>query len=383
MANTLGFYNPAFYANEALLILKKSLGLAARVHRGYEAERNAFARGETINIRRPSSFSTQNAPAASSSNVTTDSVTITLNQWKEVRFELTDKELAFTGEKIIDEHISPAVYAIADTVDQYLAGFYKKIPWYVDEQSSASVLDLTNVREILRENKVPLDDQSRLHLMVGPNMENRFLQLSQFHDSSVAGAAAQASLMRGSLGVRFGFEVFANQNAPTYTKADLADKAGTITGTPVLGATSITIGSLGGDGETIQEGDIITIAGHTQQYVVTTGADVATTSATVSISPGLEAACSGGEVVGIVQDTCVNNIAFHRNFMALAMAPLPMTSGQGAEQFVATDPMSGLSIRATMWYDANNKKRLVSLDVLYGATVLDQNMAVRLRGEIS
>ena len=33
MANTLGNYNPIFYANEALIYLKHALGMANRVHR--------------------------------------------------------------------------------------------------------------------------------------------------------------------------------------------------------------------------------------------------------------------------------------------------------------------------------------------------------------
>ena len=34
--NTLGIYDPLFYAQEALIQLEKALGLAGRVHRGYD-----------------------------------------------------------------------------------------------------------------------------------------------------------------------------------------------------------------------------------------------------------------------------------------------------------------------------------------------------------
>ena len=54
MANVLSNYDPIFYANEALIQLRKNLGLAARVHRGYDP--TPQQRGSTINIPRPTSF---------------------------------------------------------------------------------------------------------------------------------------------------------------------------------------------------------------------------------------------------------------------------------------------------------------------------------------
>ena len=68
MANTLGNYNPIFYANEALIWLQKALGMASRVHLGYDAERRSVSQGQTISIRRPGSFTAQKG----SSRGTTD-----------------------------------------------------------------------------------------------------------------------------------------------------------------------------------------------------------------------------------------------------------------------------------------------------------------------
>src|SRR4051812_42795680 len=107
MANTLSIYDPLFYANEALIWLKKALGLAGRVHRGYDA--SPQQQGSVIQIRRPSTFTAQNAPS-SPQDISAGMVPITLDQWKEVKFKLTDKELTFTKEKIISEHIQPAAY---------------------------------------------------------------------------------------------------------------------------------------------------------------------------------------------------------------------------------------------------------------------------------
>ena len=48
--NTLSVYDPLFYAQEALIQLEKALGMAARVHRGYDKEPQS--KGSIIKIRK-------------------------------------------------------------------------------------------------------------------------------------------------------------------------------------------------------------------------------------------------------------------------------------------------------------------------------------------
>ena len=54
-----------------------------------------------------------------------DTVTVTLDQWWGVKFSLTDKELTYTKEQIITEHIRPAAYAVADKIDQSVAALMR------------------------------------------------------------------------------------------------------------------------------------------------------------------------------------------------------------------------------------------------------------------
>ena len=84
MANTLGVYDPIFYAQEALIHLENALGLANRVHRGYDEERKSFGKGQTISIRKPSTFTVEDAPSTAQ-DLDTEYVDITLNNWKEVK----------------------------------------------------------------------------------------------------------------------------------------------------------------------------------------------------------------------------------------------------------------------------------------------------------
>ncbi len=217
MANTLGVYNPIFYAQEALIHLWNALGMAPRVHLGYSRERETFEKGDTINIRKPSVLTTNNAPATAE-DLSTETVAIVLDQWKEVKFKLSDKELAQTQQRIIDDHIAPAAYSWADNIDSALTDLYKDVPWFDDANATIAIDDITGPRKILFDNKVPLQDEGMMHYMLDGAAEQGFLELTAFTQWQGSGAAGVQAQLRGSLGTRFGVEIFANQNVKTHTK---------------------------------------------------------------------------------------------------------------------------------------------------------------------
>ena len=100
MSNTLAAYDPIFYAQEALIQVEKALGMASRVHRGYD--KNPNAKGSVITIPAPATFEAQDAPSTEQA-INASEVSISLDYWKEVKFALTDKELSFTKEQIISD----------------------------------------------------------------------------------------------------------------------------------------------------------------------------------------------------------------------------------------------------------------------------------------
>jgi hypothetical protein len=378
MANTLGAYNPIFYASEALIHLRKELGMAARVHRGYDAERRSFERGETVRIKKPSTFTVSDAPATAA-DLATEYVDITLGYWREVKFALTDRERAFTTDQIVAEHIAPAAYALADDVDQKLALLYKDVPWLHDYGSEADHDIIVDARKYLRDNHVPLND-GKIHQMVNSTVETYYLKSSVFHSADVAGSAAAGTLLKGSLGTRFGIEVFSNQNCQSHVPGTLAsggDTAGALSGAHALGATTVHMTALG-SGQTIAIGDTFVIAGNTQRHAVTATATVGNdTAVSVSVTPALKAAYASGAVVTWgSQQTSDQILTFHENAFALVVAPLP-DDIPGAEAFTAVDPVSGLSVRARRFYIGDTSKLYMALDILYGVKTLDGNLAVR------
>jgi len=381
MANTLGVYNPIFYAQEALIQLEKALGLAGRIHRGYDEERRTFNKGQTISIRRPSTFTADNAPS-SAQNVTTSYVDITLDQWKEVKFALTDKELAYTGERIIQDHIRPAAYALADNIDQALASLYKYVPWYYDLSGTPVVADVTGPRQVLFDINAPVHDEVNMHFMMNGGLSHSLMGLAAFSQYQGAGDAGVQTQQRGTLGRKYGMECFANQNTPSHTAGAMADAAGAIlAGGFSAGATAISIDDLT-DTQTVKAGDSFVIAGNTQRYVFTEDGTVASNALTnIGIYPALVADAAADAVVTIRVDSHVANLAFHRNFAALAMAPLSELGNElGAKIATITDPITGLSIRSRLYYVGNSSEVHVALDVLYGYKILDGNLACRACG---
>ena len=108
VANVLGNYDPIFYANEALIALHNALGMAGRVHRGYDPAPQQ--KGSVINITAPTVFEATDVNTTNGGTIqdlTPSNVSITLDTWKEVKFALSDKELTFAKEKIIADHITP------------------------------------------------------------------------------------------------------------------------------------------------------------------------------------------------------------------------------------------------------------------------------------
>lgn len=383
MANTLGVYNPVFYAQEALIQLEKALGMAGRVHRGIDDERRVFGKGETINIRKPSTFVAADAPS-SSQDLATETVALTLAYWREVKFQLTDKELTFTGERIIDDHIRPAAYALADDIDQKLVALYKDIPWYFDIAADAShvVGDITGTRQVMFDNKVPLSDAGNVHFMIDSKFEKGLLDLAAFSQNQGAGDQGITTQQRGSLGTKYGFEVFANQNVPFHTAGVCADPAGAMNATAAKGATTIVVKSVT-IGGTAKAGDSLVIAGNTQRYAITADATADGSGIiTLSITPALVAEALEDAVVTIRVDSHRANLAFHRNAFALAMAPLSeMGNELGAKIATITDPVTGLAIRARVFYIGDSSLVKVAYDILYGIKTLDPNLACRACGE--
>lgn len=391
MPNDITPYNPIFYANEALIQLEMALGMAGRVYRGYDEERQSFGRGDIISIRKPSSFVTSEGGTDNSSDLKPEKVNMTLDGYRQVKYELTDKELAYTSERIIEEHTRPAMYAIAEYINLQLSNLYTEVPWSYNESASFTSYDILNARKILKDNAGDaINVPGGVHMAVNSGLETSLLGLDVLSNASVTGQGNNQSLMTGILGSRWNVNFFTNQSLGTHTSGTVVsagtDRLGSLTANVSRGATSIAVENFSLT-ETFKAGDSVIIAGSTQRYAITADVTLAAGAGTLSISPALKQDYSAAAVVTAETPGAANfadeyetNILFHPNAFAIAFAPLPeIGDGKGAQIATVVNPVNGLSVRYRIAYYDTEAVTKVTYDVLFGVKCLDPNLAVVYR----
>jgi len=145
--------------------------------------------------------------------------------------------------------------------------------------------------------------------------------------------------------------------------------------TGAIGDSAVGIAA-GGAAGTYKEGDLITIAGDTTQYVVT--ADLTLNGSgvgTLSIYPKLVATASSDAVTLVASHRC--NLAFQRSALCLATAPLEPPMGGVISAQVN---YKGLPLRVTYGYNMEYKKNMLSIDMLCGVKALLPEAAAVLLG---
>lgn len=412
MANTT--LTADIIAKEALMILENELGWMKKIHRAYEDEFsntvNGYKVGETISIRRPADFTVRTGATLSTQDVIEGKTTLTVDQQVGVDFQFTSTDLTLKISDLSERVIKPAMsnivnHVASDVLTQFYRGTYNWVG--TPGQTINSFADFAKIPERLDINAVPTSDRCVV-LSAGDHWGLIGNQTSLY----IQGAANDA-YRNGSLGMIGGIDTYMSQVAPTHT-------VGVATGTPLVNGGTQNVSydtaknswtqTLNTDGWTnsttgiLKAGDVFTIAAvyavnpktkatlsHLQQFVVTADADsgASTGPAALTISPpiitsGPHKTCSAAPadnaaitVLGTGGTNYVQNIAFHKN--AMAMAVVPMESPQGAVN-VSRESYKGLSCRVIPIYDGTNDISKWRLDMLYGRKLIDPRLAVRGSG---
>lgn len=270
---------------------------------------------------------------------------------------------------------SEAIKALANNIDQAIMALYKDVYGFAGTIGttpfSASTAEATEARKVLNNQLAPMDSR---RFVIDPNAEANALGLRAFQDLSFSGSAS--GIQEGLINRKLGFDWFMDQNAPTHLNG-AQDGAYVVNGVNALASKALIVQT--GTGA-IKKGDVFTIAGNTQTYVVT--ADFAGGAGTLAISPGLVAATAGGEALtfkGVLSTTYEQNLAFHRDAFAFASRPLAdVGTGLGSIIQSAVDPVSGLTLRLEV--SRQHKQTRFSYDILYGLATIRPELAVRVWG---
>ena len=129
----------------------------------------------------------------------------------------------------------------------------------------------------------------------------------------------------------------------TFTKGTAASATTNAAGYAV-GATVITLAAVGTG--TILAGDVITFAGDTNQYVVTSGDTDVSNGGTITIAaPGLRVAMSAATKAITVVNNSARSMAFNRSAIVLStrLPALPEGGDMAVASEIVVDPRSGLA----------------------------------------
>jgi hypothetical protein len=385
ISNTLTAILPMVLAR-GLLALRSRVLMTRLVNTDYSME--AKKKGATIDVPVTAALTATNVtPAAypeAPVNLTIPTVQISLSNWMKASFGLTDKELGQieAQENFIPLEMSAAFEALASAINDSVFAEYVGVYGLTGTAGTTpfgagvEVTTATLARRLLSIQKCPNENRRGV---LDFTAEANALALSQFSDAEKTGSGMEK--MTGEIGMKFGFLWAADDGVPTHTRGAIGAGDMTVNGVNAAGASSVSIAKGVGASWSAVEGDIFTIAGDDQQYVVTAATTVVHNANTsVPISPVLAAATSGGEAITTV-DSHVVNLAFHRDAFALAMRAPDEALKEVFDpdnSYTMEDPVTGLVMRLEII--RMYKQIMWELDCLWGAKLVRPQYAVRIAG---
>ncbi len=237
---------------------------------------------------------------------------------------------------------------------------------------STTLADSAQARKILSDNGAPLADlQFVIDTTAGANIRT----LTQLTKANEAGT--DDTLRRGRILNLHGFDI--RESAGVAAAVAVGSVTGTVTVSGAKGATALTATTAAGAAVSLLAGDIITLAGDTNKYVVAAAATIgASTSGTITIAaPGLRQTASSAAPTVVAAAT--RNMAFARSAIAVAtrLPALPEEGDMAEDRVTITDPISLISFEFAMYKQYRRVRYEVALAYGY-ANIKPEHTAIVL-----
>ncbi len=393
MSNTLTAILTQILA-KGMMTLRQRVLMTRLVNTDYSLE--AKKKGYTIDIPLSSAIAAENvtpaATASAPSDLTPSSAQITLDKWMHADFALNDAEVGRIRADVdfVPLQMAEAFKSLAKEINDSVFDTYTGIYGYTGTAGTTpfgtgvGVASATNVRKILHTQLCPRDERRGV---LDFDAEAAALNLSAFSDAEKRGDASAKTT--GEIGRVFGLEWYGEDAVPSHTAGSITTgviaKASTAVAVGVKTFVCTTAASTGA--AALLKGDIISIAGDSQTYVLTEAVtqESAATDFTIAFEPALKVALTGSEAV-TVKDTHVVNLGFHRDAFGLAVrAPdagikelLGSNAGNVLSSVTLQDPVTKLIMRLELI--RGFKMTMWDVDCLWGTALVDASRACRLAG---
>jgi hypothetical protein len=328
----------------------------------------------------------------SNSDVAQTEKTLTIDTHWGTRFHLTDQELTQidASPDFVPVQMERAFKVLGNKVDTDLNALYKDIygtsgvPGTTPFASNMNAWSgSSGARKVLLDQLAPLGPWN---VVVDTAAGGNLLSLAEVRSAEQRGSADTVQTAR--IGHVLGADWTESQTVQTHSAGTLTDGTGMLA---LVNDASYTVGestvdidasSLSG---TVVKGDMFTVAGDSQQYVVTAGATASgnalagmafTPTSKVAWANNAQITFTGG---GSGATDSVSNLAFHPTAFGIAFAkPQDVAIVEGGPTLTQTDPQTGIVIRLkvreqyyqTTWF----------LDILYGVKTIMPEYAARILG---
>lgn len=227
-------FKPTIWSAELFQELDKSHVLINLCNKDYEGEIKDY--GDQVKINSVGDITISNyAPNVTSitpQQLTAQQTILEINQAKYFAFYLDDVDQAQTKPKLMGEAMRKSAYALADTADQYVAGFYGSAGVTVTSTAvlatGANALTvLANAAMELDQNNVPAQGR---WIIIPPWFHQRLITAEVIQtDGSIV---ADGTYRNGLVGRSYGFNVYMSNNLTTGIHAGHARSHYALAGTP-------------------------------------------------------------------------------------------------------------------------------------------------------
>jgi hypothetical protein len=311
---------------------------------------------------------------------TVDNKTMVIDQVASVQIPWTGEDMKHVNngsgfETIYGAQIQQAMRAIVNQVESYAAALAYKNASRAFGISGTSPFasnfnEIAEVRQILVDNGASMDGTSSLVLnTVGGTRLRNLAQLQKVNEAGSDQLLRQGELLNLQglmLKESGGIASVAAGSGTAYT---------TNTAGYAAGATAITL--ITGSG-TLLQGDVITFAGDTNQYVVAAG--ITAPGVITLAAPGLRKAIAASAVAVTVTASYTANLAFKQSAIEVAMRPMANPAGGDAavDSLIVQDPRSGLVFAVDAY--KGFKKAMFMVSAIYGAKVWKPEFMAILKG---
>jgi hypothetical protein len=378
---------------KAVMVLRESAVMPRLVSRNYATSLASV--GKTVNVkvtkpRTAQSVTPSNVPSGFV-NPDPTTVPVTLDQFFHDGFSLDDDDITGleSNNDYVPAELEQCVRSVTNRIDTHIlqtmaAGVYGRAGVAGTTPFLASLAEAQAARRVLAQQLCPLG-QGGLSLVMDVDAYNNALGLPVLQRVNESGASE--TLREGRVTRALGFNWFEDQNVYTHT----AGASGTILVNNVAGYNPVavapnqirTIVVDNGAGAVPPAapipGDMFTIAGHTQQYVV-----IAYAAGNLTFSPNLKGTAPDNAALTFLGNH-KKNFAFHESSVAFAsrlQTSLDINGAGGAGNVIATqqvaDPVSGVALRLELI--RGYKQIILDVDALWGTSLVQPECAAVVLG---